>query len=208
VTAQTTRRGVLLLIVFMAALSVAGRAAGEIIDRLLAVVDGTPITQSDVSGAIRLGLVAAPVVPDAVPPVLERLIERRMMLVEVDRYAPPDPAGADVDRALEAVRARVGPAALDAILAQTGSSLDQLRRFLRDDLRIQGYLQQRFGAMQPTESDVAQYYHDHAAEFGGRSLQQVQDAVAAALTKEHRDGLIRDWVVGLRRRANVTVLPQ
>lgn len=206
-TAQTMRRGVLFVVVFMAALSLAGRAAGEIIDRLLAVVDGAPITQSDVAGAIRLGLVAAPVVPDAVPPVLERLIERRMMLVEVDRYAPPDPAAADVDRALEAVRARVGPAALDAILAQTGSRLDQLRRFLRDDLRIQAYLQQRFGAMQPSESDVAQYYRDHAAEFGGRSLQQVHDAVAAALTKEHRDGLIRDWVVGLRRRANVTVLP-
>jgi hypothetical protein len=204
---MTMRRGVLFVFVFMAALSAADRAAGEIIDRLLAVVDGAPITQSDVAGATRLGLVAAPAVPDAVPPVLERLIERRLMLVEVDRYAPPDPAEADVDRALDAVRARVGPAALDVVLAQTGSSLDQLHRFVRDDLRIQAYLQQRFGALQPTESDVAQYYRDHAAEFGGRSQQQVHDAVVAALTKEHRDGLIRDWVVGLRRRANVTVLP-
>ena len=50
-TAETMRRGVLLVVVFMAALSVAGRATGEIIDRLLAVVDGAPITQSDVAGA-------------------------------------------------------------------------------------------------------------------------------------------------------------
>ncbi|HMF61048.1 MAG TPA: hypothetical protein VK595_11795, partial [Vicinamibacterales bacterium] len=159
------------------------------------------------SGAIRLGLVDAPAVPDPVPPVLERLIEHRLMLVEVDRYAPPDPADADVDRALEAVRARVGPTALDVILAQTGSGLDQLRRFLRDDLRIQSYLQQRFGTIQPTESDVAQYYRDHAAEFGGRSLQEVHDTVVAALMKERRDAVIRDWVMGLRRRANITVLP-
>jgi hypothetical protein len=54
---------------------------------------------------------------------------------------------------------------------------------------------------------VAQYYRDHAAEFGGRSLQQVHDAVAAALTKERRAAVIRDWVLGLRRRANITVLP-
>jgi hypothetical protein len=184
------------------------RAAADIIDRLLAVVDGTPITQSDAFGAIRLGLVAVPGGPDPVPEALERLIERRLMLVEVDRYAPPDPAESDVDRALEGVRTRVGPAALEVILAQTGSGPEQLRRFLRDDLRIQAYLQQRFGAIQPTESDVAQYYRDHAAEFGGRSLQQVHDQVAAALTKERRDAVIRDWVAGLRRRANITVLPQ
>lgn len=206
-TAQIVRRGVLSLILFMAALS-ADRAAGEIIDRLLAVIDATPITQSDVSGAIRLGLVAVPAVPDPLPPVLDRLIERRLMLVEVDRYAPPDPADADVDRALEAIRARVGPAALEAILAQTGSGLDQLRRFLRDDLRIQSYLQQRFGAIQPTESDVAQYYRDHAATFGGRSLQEVHDAVVAALTRERREAVIRDWVAGLRRRANINILPR
>jgi hypothetical protein len=207
VRGEIARRGVASLIIFLATVSAADRAAAEIIDRLLAVADGAPITQSDVSGAIRLGLVAVPAVPDSVPPMLERLIERRLVLVEVDRYAPPNPADADVDRALEAVRARVGPAALDVILAQTGSGLDQLRRFLRDDLRIQSYLQQRFGAIQPTESDVAQYYRDHAAEFGGRSLQQVHDAVAAALTKERRDAVIRDWVMGLRRRANITVLP-
>jgi hypothetical protein len=106
------------------------------------------------------------------------------------------------------VRTRVGPAALEVILAQTGSGPEQLRRFLRDDLRIQAYLQQRFGAIQPTESDVALYYREHAAEFGGRSLQQVHDQVAAALTRERRDAVIRDWVAGLRRRANITVLPQ
>jgi hypothetical protein len=204
----TDRIVVVSLMMVMATVSAADRAAAEIIDRLLAVVDGTPITQSDAFGAIRLGLVAVPAAPDPVAPVLERLIERRLMLVEVDRYAPPDPADGDVERALEAVRARVGPAALDVILAQTGSGPDQLRRFLRDDLRIQAYLQQRFGAIQPTEFDVAQYYRDHAAEFGGRSLQQVHDAVAAALTKERRDAVIRDWVAGLRRRANITVLPQ
>ncbi len=204
---RIVRRTVVSLIVLIATVSAGQRAAAVIIDRLLAVADGTPITQSDVSGAIRLGLVSVPAAPDPVPPVLERLIERRLMLLEVDRYAPPDPADDDVDRALEAVRARVGPAALDVILAQTGSGLEQLRRFLRDDLRIQSYLQQRFGAIQPLESDIAQYYRDHAAEFGGRSLQQVHDEVAAALTKERRDTVIRDWVTGLRRRANITVLP-
>lgn len=197
-----------LSLLFAIAIAGADRAGADIIDRVLAVVDGALIIQSDVLGAIRLGIVTAQAAPDPVPAVLDSLIERRLILAEVDRYAPPDPAEADVDRALEAVRARVGPAALEATLSQTGSGLDQLRRFLRDDLRIRAYLQQRFGMIQPAESDVAQYYRDHAAEFAQRSLAEAHDAVVAALTIERRSAVIREWVGGLRRRANITILPR
>jgi hypothetical protein len=184
------------------------RARAEIIDRVLAVVDGALITQSDVLGAIQLGLVSVPSGSDPVQATLDALVERRLILAEVDRYAPPDPAGAEVDRALDAVRTRVGPAALDAVLLQTGSSLDQLRTWLRDDLRSAAYLQQRFGTIQPMESDIAQYYRDHAAQFGGRSIAEVRAEVAAAFTKERREAVIRDWVAGLRRRANINILPR
>jgi hypothetical protein len=196
----------LLFLIAMAGASL--RAGAEIIDRVLAVVDGALITQSDVLEAIRLGLVSVPGGSDPVPPTLDALVERRLILAEVDRYAPPDPAPAEVERALDAVRSRVGPAALDAILLQTGSSLDALRTYLRDDLRSASYLQQRFGIIQPTESDVAQYYSDHAAELGQRSLPQVRGEVVSALTKQRRDAVIRDWVAGLRRRANINILPR
>lgn len=210
VTMQHRRHGSSLVarLVFIAMAAGAIRAGADIIDRVFAVVDGRLITQSDVLGAIRLGLVPVPAAPDPVPATLDALIERRLILAEVDRYAPPDPAEADVERALEAVRARIGPAAMEATLIQTGSGPDQLRRYCRDDLRIDSYLQQRFGVIQPPESDVAQYYRDHAAEFGQRSLQEARDAVVAALTSERRSAVIRDWVAGLRRRANITILPR
>jgi hypothetical protein len=181
-------------------------ASADIIDRVLAVADGALITQSDALGAMRLGLVTVPKEGESLPAVLDALIERRLILAEVDRYAPPDPAGADVERALEAVRTRVGSAALDAALLETGSSLDQLRRYLRDDLRIEAYLQQRFGMIRPLESDVADYYRDHAAEFAPRTLAEAHDAVVAALMQDRRAAVIKDWVAGLRRRANITVL--
>jgi hypothetical protein len=184
------------------------RAGAEIIDRVLAVVDGALITQTDVQGAIRLGLVTVPAAPDAVPAALAALIERRLILAEVDRYAPPEPADAEVEHALDAVRARVGAPELDAALLQTGSSLDQLRRYLRDDLRVESYLKQRFGSVQPGEADIAQYYRDHAAEFAGRSLQEAHDAVVQSLANERRAALVRDWVAGLRRRANINILPR
>ncbi len=186
-----------------------GMARADVIDRILAVVDGALITQSDAAAAIRLGLVRQP--GDPLPAVVDRLIERQLVLREVDRYAPPDPAEADVDRALDEIRTRPGsPSEFEAILQQTGIELEQLRRLIRDDLRIESYLQQRFGAIQPTEEEILQYYREHAAEFskGGvlRPLEEAHDIVKAALVAARREATIREWVTDLRRRADVNVL--
>jgi hypothetical protein len=172
-------------------------------------VDGTLITQSDAAAAIRLGLVRLP--GDPLPAVVDRLIERQLVLREVDRYAPPDPAEADVDRALDEIRTRPGsPSQFEAILQQTGIGLEQLRRLVRDDLRIESYLQQRFGAIQPTEEEILQYYREHAAEFsqGGvlRPFEEAHDIVKAALVAARRAATIGEWVTDLRRRADVNVL--
>jgi hypothetical protein len=186
-----------------------GMMRAEVIDRILAVVDGAIITQSDAAAAIRLGLVAGPA--DPLSGVVDRLIERRLMLREVDRYAPPDPAEADVDRTVAEIRARAGtPAQFDAILLQTGFGVDQLRRHVRDDLRIESYLQQRFGAVQPTEEEILQYYREHAAQFTQgavvRPFDEAHDVVKAALVAERRAATIREWLADLRRRADVSIV--
>jgi hypothetical protein len=202
----------------LAALVVAGSLVGpgaavraEIIDRILAVVDGAIILQSDVAVAMRLGLVPSAGTPDPASAALDNLIERQLMLSEVDRYAPPDPAEADVDRHVADIRSRAG-AQFDTILLQCGIAVDQLRRDVRDDLRIEAYLQQRFGATQPTEEEILQYYRDHPAAFSQngvvRSFDDAHDVAKAALIGERRSATIRDWVAGLRRRANVNVLPR
>ena len=185
-----------------------GMARAEVIDRIVAVVDGALITQSDVTAAIKLGLVREPA--DPLTAVVNRLIERRLMLKEVDRYAPPDPPGADVARMMFEIQARAGsPAQFDAILLQTGIGFDQLRRHVRDDLRIESYLQQRFGAVQPTEEEILQYYREHAAEFsqGGvlRPFEEAHDVVKAAIVAQRRAATVRDWLADLRRRANVNI---
>jgi hypothetical protein len=181
-------------------------AYAQVLDRILAVVDGTPITQSDVAAAIRLTLVPGTATADPIAVVLDRLIERHLMLAEVERYAPPEPPEGEVDRRLAEIAGRAG-AHVDQILQQTGLSGDQLRRYVRDDLRIDAYLQQRFGAMVPSEQDILQYYRDHAAEFPGSTFDEVHDRVRSAVVAERRAATIRDWVAGLRRRANINVLP-
>ena len=140
----------------------------NVIDRILAVVSGSSlILQSDVTAARRLGLVTVPAEGDQVQRVLDRLIERRLMLMEVDRYGPPEPSGADVDRAVGEIDKRIGSGErLDAILRESGFTVDQLRLYVRDDLRIRAYLEQRFGtSLIAAEEEILAYYRTHSLEF-------------------------------------------
>jgi len=155
------------------ALCLAGSAPGaQLLDRIVAVVDGSPITQSDVAAAMQLGLVRSVPAADAVAATVDALVERRLILEEVDRYAPPEPPDAEIDRRVAEIRARAG-SRFTTVLAEVGLTEDQLRREVRDDLRIDAYLQQRFGAAQPSDE---------------------------------RATMIRDWLAGLRRRANINIL--
>ncbi len=192
-------------------LSFAAAARAEIIDRILAVVDGALIMQSDVALAARLALVPPRPAADSIASTLDALIERRLVLAEVDRYAPPEPADADIDRRVGEIRARAGNG-FDTALRETGISVDQLRRQARDDLRIDTYLQQRFGAMQPSDEEIQQYYRDHQSSFiqngVARPLEQIRDLVRTDMMASQRSATIKDWIAGLRRRASVNILPR
>jgi hypothetical protein len=117
----------------------------ETLDRVLAVVGGQLITLSDVTAAIDLGLQSTDRAADPVRVVLSKLIDRELVLAEVDRYAPPEPTAEAVDRDVEQVRRRFpAAAAFDAALARSGIDEKHLRETLRQDLRMRAYLDQRF----------------------------------------------------------------
>lgn len=125
----------------------AGSPAQEVIERVLAVASGKIIMLSDVRAAMDLGLVDTEGASDPLREALTRLIERALVLAEVDRYLPPEPSAADVDRRFESVIARFrSRPSLAAALARLGIDESQLRERLREDLRIQAYLDQRFVA--------------------------------------------------------------
>src|SRR5262249_11993983 len=119
----------------------------ETIDRVLAVAAGNVIMLSDVTAARDLQLQTADGAPDPVRAILAKLIDRELVLAEVERYAPPEPGAAEIDRELERVRARFGaPADFAAALQRSGIDEKHLRETLRQDLRIRAYLDQRFAA--------------------------------------------------------------
>jgi hypothetical protein len=124
-----------------------GVVRAETIDRVLAVVAGQLITLTDVTAAADLGLQTSAGAADPVRAVLDKLIDRELVLAEVDRYAPAEPTSDAVSGELLRVRQRFASAAdFDAALARSGIDEQHLRETLRQDLRMRAYLDQRFSA--------------------------------------------------------------
>ena len=131
--------------------------AGRLLDRVLAVVGGQVILLSDVRLFLETGLVDPSASADPIPPALDRLIERRLILDEAARYVVEDPVSDEVDARLRRIERQVGGAgALDAALAATGYARRDLEQVVRDDLRIERYLARRFPPpARPTETSAS-----------------------------------------------------
>jgi hypothetical protein len=201
--------------VFAVALILTGAvpaAAAEIIDRILAIADAQIITLSDVRAALKFGLVPEDVTTDPIGAALQRLIDRRLMLAEVERYAPPEPSEPAVNASVAVIERRYKDAlAFEIALNQSALTREELRRQLRDTLRIESYLQQRFSsAAQVSEDDVLRYYREHSADFTreGRlpPFEDVRDIARTRVLENQRAAFVRQWVEGLRRRGPVQVL--
>ena len=185
--------------------------ADEVIDRVLAVVGGEMITLTDVTAARDLGLVIAPPAGDPVRAILSRLIDRELILAEVERYAPPEPPAEAIDAQVQTVRARFpGGDAFQQALRRSGIDEKHLRETLREDLRIRAYLDQRFAVPAPSEDELLAYYREHPEAFtrgtNRLSFDAVRPQIVETLVASQRKTLVDDWVAGLRRRGDITDL--
>jgi hypothetical protein len=177
-------------------------AGAQVIDRVVAVVDGRLVTLSDVRVSTALGLVHA----DDVGVAADRWIERLLILQEVDRFAPPEPAAAEIDARLGRVLASP---ATSARLSELGVTEDWVRRWVRDDLRIESYIEQRFaGSLEPGPEEMENYFRQNPGELM-RDGRRLGDAEAQALARERlmtsrRRAMVADWLDGLKRRAAIS----
>lgn len=198
-------------LLFVAWLAPAGpaQAQGELLERTLAIVGTQAITLNDARAAIRLGLVDAARDADPIS-VTQALVDRELILREVQRYAPPAPAESAVDARLDEIRLRLpGPGALARVLDETGFTEARLRAWIRDDLRSVAYLAQRFAsASTPTDGEISAAFAQQRAEFdrAGTTFEQAEPVIRERLVASRRRELIADWVSDLRRRTDVTII--
>ena len=180
--------------------------AQQLLDRVVARVNGQVVTLTDVKAAVALGVVEVPAGAGDTS-AIERLIDRQLVLAEVARFAPPEPAAADVARETAALTARVD-SRLAAVMESTGIDEARIRDIARDNLRILAYLDQRFGAtVQLTGEEVEQYYRIHPDEFTrDGTLMPFTQAEPLARERggaERRASIVARWMQDLRARAEV-----
>jgi thioesterase domain-containing protein len=180
--------------------------AQTLLDRVVARVNGTVILLSDVRAAALLGLLDAP--PESEDAV-EQMVQRSLLVEEVNRFPPPEPTAEAVDAELARLQTRAG-ASGDEVERTTGLTADNVRLLARDRLRVQSYIDQRFGVTVPlTDEQVLQYYRAHPEEFTANGqLTPFEGAQGLARERaglEQRQRTISQWLRDLRARADVNL---
>ena len=184
-------------------------AKNEILDRILVIVSGYIIMQSDVRAFIDLQLIDVPLDVHSESDVLNYLIERRLVIDEVDRYVVSDlPETNTNTRFLEIRKKFSSEEAFATVLQKVGFTNDDLRQVLKDNERSKAYLNDRFSAVNIlTEDQLRKYYQENVDEFTEKdfilSFDQVKSLVQQRLAMELRAEIISEWVASLVRQAQI-----
>jgi hypothetical protein len=182
-------------------------AGQQLLDRVVARVNNYAITLSDVNAALALGVIEAPAGPDQEKTATARLIDRQLVLAEVARFAPSEPEMTAIEREATAMKARAG-ARLATVMQTTGIDEGRIRDLARDTLRIQSYLNQRFGmTVQVSDQDVGEYYRTHQTEFMRNgtvmSFEEAEPIARQRAATARREATIAQWMSDLRMRSEV-----
>lgn len=182
-------------------------AGGVRLDALVARVDGRLLTWSDLRLARDLGLVPSSFDDDA---VLSWLVDRTLMLADLARFQPPDPAPARVNDRVATLRAEVGAEAWRTGLRRAGVDEDYAWALARDSVRLEAYLRERFGTLaEPTDEDVREAHRLQQDSLPPGAQPSPLDSAAPALRAELKarrfEALVSTWTTELRVRSEVWV---
>ena len=180
--------------VFLSPLLLASAARGEVVERILAVVDGRPLMLSEVRLVQQLrGLERAP--------ALEALVDEQLMLREASRLAQSVVSVEDEQRAYESLLKRLPHA---SVLPES-----DLRRVVRRQAAILKYVDYRFRPqVQVADAAVQDTYEK---EYGSRadapSFEAAAPEIRRQLADRELDEKIEAWIKELRAGAEIRYNP-
>jgi hypothetical protein len=201
-------KAVLLLVLGLSMAASAGAQGAnpaQVIDRVAARVNGSLILLSDVRAAAALGIIE----PGPEPDEIRQMVHRQLLVGEIMRFPPQEPAAAAVEAEVARMRARVPD--LAALRRDHGLAEGQIEALARESLRIEAYLAQRFGFNGlPSDEQAREYYTAHPAEFTRDGVlapfeSVLGDARERAAAVRRREA-VAQWLTELEGRADI-VLP-
>ena len=189
----------------------AGQTGPEAIDRVLAVVDGEPVTLSEVVEAIALAPNLSP--SPSLEESLERLIDARLMEHEARRYPRQPPSEEETEVTLRALIDRFAtPEDYRETLRRLGIAEDYLRKRVRRELVVERYVDRRFRPLvQVAQRDVEEYYRavllPDLDPGSAPTLADVEFLVRNVLEERDLNRRVSAWVDELRSGATIRHLP-
>jgi len=194
--------------------AVADAAAPRTVDRILATVDGDPILLSDLERLLGLGIVRREEgESDATLErrALDRMIENRLRLHELDRFGYEQAPLEEIDRRYQRIRDRfAGETEFRAELDRLGLDDTRLRLLVARQIAILAYVEERLGPrVFVGVEDIRKYFDEELKpELVKRgepvpAIESVRESIRAVLRERRLNEEIDRWTRDLRAKADI-----
>lgn len=199
---------------------------GTEVDRVVAIVNGQPVLDSDVQEEHRFEAIQPYPGNAGAQPTRDREIERlvnRALILQQARLQSQDTLTAeDVTKEIANLRStlpgcKAGQCATDAgwaaYLASRGFSVQEFRTRWRQRMEVLAFIQERFGAgTSVSEGQVREFYQNtmlpqyRKAGTKPAPFNTVEARIREVLQQQQVSNLLRDWLQSLRAQGSITVL--
>jgi hypothetical protein len=187
-------------------------AEGQVLDRVVAIIEGQVLTQSELEFEARIALVERgavlaldePLDDEVLRSVLELVIAHRLLVLSADRLEAFTAEQADVGQRLAKFRKNFGSEeAFQAFLARSGADVNQLTEVLKRNVRVRRIIESRVRLRaQPSEDDLKRYFEQRASDYP-EGFEAAKGRLRDKLRQEREKALAEDELAQVRASAQV-----
>ncbi len=199
---------------------------GEEIDRVVAIVNGQVVLDSDVNEEHRFEVIQPYPSSAGTQPTrareIERLVNRGLILQQARLETEETITDADVEKEIRNLRATLPgcksqgcgtDAAWEHYLASQGFSAEEFRTRWKERMEVLSFIQERFGAgTSVSDGQVREFYQNtmlpqyKKAGTKPAPFKSVEPRIREVLQQQQVSSLLRDWLQSLRAQGSITVL--
>ena len=199
--------------------------AGVLLDRVVAVVNGDVVLESDVEEERRMAAfqpISSPEGNTARDKAVERLVNRRLLLQQSQLQPQHAVTEADIDAQIDQLKKEI-PACKQArceteagwtqFLAAHGVTSNELRSHWRERMEALQFIEVRFrSGIRISRTEIEDYYNKVMLPAYAKQkvkappLQKLSDRIQEVLLQQQVSGLLSDWLRSLRAQGTVQIV--